>query len=724
MAFTQLPTGGGVPNVDFITQTLAKLQPDSALQNYARMHKNDPYILSLATAESNRRKALRLAAQGQNAGPQPTVADQSIAGMAPAPVMTGSGGTLQTGYGGPVMTGMASGGLPEDQGIARIPAPNMQYMADGGIAGYGDGDDVPRQNGMAQGGMYDFAQRSEPVVRMSGGGVPGYASGVYNNSRFLAFLKENGLTAKFAKGSEDEKKAILDAFGDKTSGPQKPAAPAASTTAATPAAPTKEGALYKPAKAAGEAVKYGKGAVKGLPFISGGIGAYQGMSDLKDAGGFYNDPNVPTLEKAKQAGLTTLKAGLPIAGTAVGSMFTPAGSFVGGLAGTAASEYLDLETDALKAWKKANPQATPEQTKQAATTLAYDGPKLNAAQAERATTGQPTVTPIPEAKPDPSAGGVRDLLPAVNAAPSKALGIDDSAALGDKFLNSKSRIADINRQVLQEQMDANKAKENSIEALAAFNKKQGLAYEGYEQTLKKEELQDATDKEKAGLMALFKGFLGVAAGESPNAAVNIAKGALLGVDDYNVAMKDLKKSAKERNKEFQFIQQARRAEERGDFDKVQMYEDKATAANQASARFGIAAINDITNAGAKISSDIYNTTLSNISRENIAAMGERGATARANAQLNAKGQTERLVDRMATDPKFAATYRDFASIGPDARGDQAIIAKYSGPQGQIALQMLETQGPEGKAQADLIRQIIKQNTGSMLKPVNVASALP
>lgn len=48
-------------------------------------------------------------------------------------------------------------------------------LAAGGIAGYGDGDDVPRQNGMAQGGMYDFAQRSEPVVRMAEGGVPGYA---------------------------------------------------------------------------------------------------------------------------------------------------------------------------------------------------------------------------------------------------------------------------------------------------------------------------------------------------------------------------------------------------------------------------------------------------------------------------------------------------------------------------------------------------------------------
>jgi len=176
MAFTQLPTGGGVPNVDLITQTLAKLQPDSALQNYARMHKNDPYILSLATAESNRRKALRLAAQGQNAGQQPTVADQSIAGMA-TPVMTGSGGTLQTGYGGPVTTGMASGGLPEDQGIAQLPTPNMQNMADGGIAGYDE--DV----GMADGGMFNFAQAGGPVMSMAGGGhVPRYQGNTTDGS--------------------------------------------------------------------------------------------------------------------------------------------------------------------------------------------------------------------------------------------------------------------------------------------------------------------------------------------------------------------------------------------------------------------------------------------------------------------------------------------------------------------------------------------------------------
>ena len=166
MAFTQQTTAS-VPNVDLITQTLAKLQPDSELQKYAAMHKNDPYILSLATAESNRRKALRLGAQG-NVGQMPKVADAAIAGMAPAP-------------------GVAQ--LPEEQGIGALPAPNMQRMADGGIAGYDD------QEGMAQGGMFDFAQTSEPVVRMAdGGAVQKYAdTGLVKSS--VQLLEEESIAA-------------------------------------------------------------------------------------------------------------------------------------------------------------------------------------------------------------------------------------------------------------------------------------------------------------------------------------------------------------------------------------------------------------------------------------------------------------------------------------------------------------------------------------------------
>ena len=136
-----------------ISDSLA-MMPDPALQQFAQMHKQDPYMVSLALSESNRRKALRTAAQGQaGAAPQPKVVDAAIQGMQPAPA--------------PV----AQTQLPEDQGIAQIPAPNMQRLADGGIAGYGDDEE-----GMAQGGALNFnAGNKEPVVSsMADGGIPGY----------------------------------------------------------------------------------------------------------------------------------------------------------------------------------------------------------------------------------------------------------------------------------------------------------------------------------------------------------------------------------------------------------------------------------------------------------------------------------------------------------------------------------------------------------------------
>ena len=695
MAFTQLPTGGGVPNVDLITQTLAKLQPDSALQNYARMHKNDPYILSLATAESNRRKALRLAAQGQNAGPQPTVADQSIAGMAPAPVMTGAGVPLQTGYGGPVMTGMASGGLPEDQGIARIPAPNMQYMADGGIAGYGDGDDVPRQNGMAQGGMYDFAQRSEPVIRMSGGGVPGYAAGVYNEERFKEFLKNTGKTSEFANASPKERQRILTEFADKTSGPQKVAAPAASTPAAqTPANTSKAYEAGKAAKPyldkAGKLVKTGA-----VPVVGGGLAALSATSELDSAKGFYDDPNVSTLDKAKQFTRTAANVGLPYAGGAIGAGLTPfmggvPGAIGGAAVGTGIAAYIDDEGEALQAWRKANPQATPEQTKKAAAALApaYDGPKINAAQAERATTGQPVVTAIPEDKP--AAGGVTDLLPGTarfdtSYKPVTAPTAADAKSKASELYDSKGQIRSLEQKQLQARQDILGEKEERLAQLDAFNKQQGPAFASYEKMLQKEELQDVTDKEKAGLTSLMKGFLAMAAGESPNAATNIAKGAMVGLGDYGDALKEFKKSAKERNKAMAEIENARRAEAKGDLKDAQVYEDKANDYMRASKRHGIDAIVSATGKSAEISAGLYKSAMDNAS-----------ANARANLQANAPSGVERLVSRMQTDPKFAAAYKDYASIGPEAKGIAGIAAKMVG--NPTAMMLLKQEDPDLHAQ--------------------------
>lgn len=122
-----------------------RMMDDRALQQYAAMHKNDPYVFPLAFQESQNRQRVRMNSQAQMAGQeQPKVADAALMAMTPE-------------------------ALPEEQGIGMLPAPNMERMADGGIAGYGD----DANEGM--GGMFNFAQQSEPVVRMAGGGhIPRY----------------------------------------------------------------------------------------------------------------------------------------------------------------------------------------------------------------------------------------------------------------------------------------------------------------------------------------------------------------------------------------------------------------------------------------------------------------------------------------------------------------------------------------------------------------------
>jgi hypothetical protein len=121
-----------------VSSTL-RFMDDRALQQYAAMHKNDPYIFPLAFQESQNRQKLRMSQQGaQGMQPQPKVADQALAQMAPQQ-------------------------LPEDVGIGALPAGNMQFAAEGGIMGYEGYDEGPSTFGQ------------EPVMMMAEGGhVPRY----------------------------------------------------------------------------------------------------------------------------------------------------------------------------------------------------------------------------------------------------------------------------------------------------------------------------------------------------------------------------------------------------------------------------------------------------------------------------------------------------------------------------------------------------------------------
>jgi hypothetical protein len=171
-------------------------------QAYAAQHRNDPAVVATEVHVNNTVKAAERSKAMQAGGPMPTVVDQNIAGKAQQQ-------------------------LPVDQGIAQIPTPNMQSMADGGIAGYEDDEEGMATGGM--GGMFNFAQQSEPVVRMAEGGILNFSNGGtkklsgaelfdkaldmegITDPRERAFLK--AIHAQESSGKATEKTSNRDAHG-------------------------------------------------------------------------------------------------------------------------------------------------------------------------------------------------------------------------------------------------------------------------------------------------------------------------------------------------------------------------------------------------------------------------------------------------------------------------------------------------------------------------------
>jgi hypothetical protein len=582
-------------DVNQITSTLRGM-PDQQLQQYAMMHKGDPYILSLAVSESNQRKKMRMAAQGQAGGmPQPKVADAAIAGMAQQQ-------------------------LPENQGIAQLPTPNMQRMADGGIAGYEDDEEGMATGGM--GGMFNFAQQSEPVVRMSGGGVARY----------------NGATGSV-----------------------------------TGVAPELLGKYQQ------EATEMAMGTrMQFSPDVKAVVGKIQAAQE----GSYLKEEQKQMLE-----------------GNPLRNKKQDSASKVAPTAPTASAAYDPTEN--LKKLAQTNARyTTPSAPKNAE----------EAAMLNRYPATKPAADKVPPAPAATSTGGVADLLPgtarldtsympaAATAAPTAASAKSKASELYD----SKGQIRSLEGKQAQARQDIFNQRDERVAQLDAFNKQQGPAFANYEKMLQKEELQDSTDKEKSGLMSLMKGFLAMAAGESPNAATNIAKGAMVGMGDYGDALKEFKKAAKERTKAMADIENARRAEAKGDFKDTQMYTDRANERLAASDDRFTGLISQITGKEADVAASLFNNMTNNAEETSRMLTKERGLNARAassEARADARAlmptgeartammlgtgntQAERLksgmmvLQELSTDKSGAKTVEMLAKINSDrAKNGEAPIS--------------------------------------------------
>lgn len=188
-------------NINQVTSSLASM-PDQALQQFATMHKSDPYMLSLAMSESSRRKQLRTAMTPQP-GAAPKVVDQAIADMSPQE------------YFDDTADASASGQAVNGTGIAALPAGDMEF-ASGGIVSFEEGGSTYGEQMRNVGGFFldGLGNLVKTVV-----GYPGY--GLSRDAAPPDLASQAGLGRGSYEGFDPQAAAV--AAGKTTQTPYTPA---------------------------------------------------------------------------------------------------------------------------------------------------------------------------------------------------------------------------------------------------------------------------------------------------------------------------------------------------------------------------------------------------------------------------------------------------------------------------------------------------------------------
>jgi hypothetical protein len=517
-------------NINQLTTQLRML-PDQVLQRVAMMYKQDPYILPLVVSEGMARKKMRAASQAQMAQPQPKVADQAVASL---------------GY------------TPEESGIASLPAQNMQGLADGGIAGYAEGGvSDTAEDAFSRGGMFDFTQRSEPVVRMADGGVARYQDrGLVSTDlpNAAATMYSSQMGASSDPLAEERRQQYVDEL-----------------------------------------------ALKEAERILQSYGVRQRAADPE---GF-------------QRALATREAA---AKKVSGAYRLPA-------------------VDEKERRYKDQRAVTPEELALYKDLYPREAPKA-------------PMLPIPDINATPSASGAASGARPSAAPSAGTTGAPARTAVPSVAAAKETAAQFLDRKAIEERIaDYQKAEAADVEAARARRKKafegQGKALEGYEASIRKEEEGAKGELAQSKAFAILNAGLAMMAGTSPRALENIGKGAMVGTGQYAEAIKDFKKSAKERQRAMADIEQARRAEARGDIEAQLKFEERADEKRGNARKYGIEALMGMDVKNAETASRIYTTEVE-----------QKGAMERTRMQVNAPPAQIQLLTALgrslgAKDPETA-----------------------------------------------------------------------
>ena len=231
-------------------------------------------------------------------------------------------------------------------------------------------------------------------------------------------------------------------------------------------------------------------------------------------------------------------------------------------------------------------------------------------------------------------------------------------------------------------------------------------YKKYEESLKSDEEKVKSKKNENFQLALINAGLAIAGGSSRYALQNIGQGALVGTKQYAEGIKDLEAAAKERQKAFAMIEEARNAKAEKDFDRYDSLMNKQSERMIASKQHGIEALTKTLQITVPQATSIWNNLKTNASHEAIAR--EQNQVQRENIQMHREGNQLQYQVGMANAAANAG-YKDAMidqnkiqkNLLAQQRGEAAYKDYLATPEGQL----MSTGAIKDSAKAKYLRDL-------------------
>lgn len=539
---------------------------------------------TLALAASESKRRAQLRASGQPQAPQqPTVADQALAQMGAPAPMP--------------QQAQPRPQLPEQQGIGMLPAENVEGMADGGIAGYDDQFVDSYADAYAHGGIVAFAGNEGSVVRSPFS--PMMPAPPRVESFFKGFAPSDTMTAENARTWQLMEEAVQ---RDRQRSQQE-----------------REAFLreIKRKQAAGERLTAAEQAlVSRVPSAQTEITSASTLDPNKGQFKAPLDPNRPE--------------GWAVKGTRPGKRVVDRKgnvTFVPGeqsRAPKSINEYEGTDLSYRSPWSVEGSGGPFANTPEGRAAAARRPGKEKKAGEEQ---GPPTSTTEQKIQgPAFTPGSPGDL----NAELAKV----------------KPMFGDLERKY-DDLLKTNQEFYTGFQKEREATRPKGKAFEGLEGLLAKEE-EKAKGKEARNFnMAIVNAGLAIAGGRSQYALQNIAEGAQVGTKQYQEGLEKLEAAAIERRKQNAMIEEARRAEARGDWKEDLALRQSIHNSNLAIRQNQIEGIAKITGDSIKVAADRVNTLDTLRSADVRALMQQQAETERETfkqLQENIRAEKRGVVD--------------------------------------------------------------------------------